>query len=531
MPTNGDGDFTFTRSSAATRVNADGNIEKETMNLMPYSNNFSQWSPKSGTFTQGVADPFGGNNAWSLTATNADPYLYRNPSVTGVITLSIWVKGVGSSIGKDFLLVSNGSSPSTSAHTLTSEWVRYESYFNATSTNIIGFEIPNPAVAGDVVHLYGAQLEQGLVARDYIETTTSAVYGGITDNVPRLDYTDSSCPALLLEPQRTNLLTQSEYLDDSTDWNSGTNNQIEYNATTSPEGYQNATKIYSTGGNQLNRYNAFPAVTIGTTYTYTAYLKKDTSNEIDLYIYSVAQSGFVERGRINFDAGTITNIEGTSATIEDVGNDWYRAKVSFAADGTLSYGFLSPTATNSSVFVYGVQVEAGAYATSYIPTYGSSVSRVGDDFYNNGYQANNIFGTNSGSIFFDFGDDFTFFDGVSNSSPTDLFQFVDVTSYGGGYIRFRGGESSHYLQLVSMGAADNSLSFTDQTKYCICWDSNGVDFYGNGALIQSTTITNVPSFDRLERGITGNGREGRVKEMLFFTTKLSSQEAIDLTTI
>ena len=41
---------------------------------------------------------------------------------------------------------------------------------------------------------------------DYIETTTTAVEGGITDNVPRLDYTDSSCPALLLEPQRTNLM-------------------------------------------------------------------------------------------------------------------------------------------------------------------------------------------------------------------------------------------------------------------------------------------------------------------------------------
>ena len=55
------------------------------------------------------------------------------------------------------------------------------------------------------IYLQDAQLEQGLVARDYIETTTTAVEGGITDNVPRLDYTDSSCPALLLEPQRTNL--------------------------------------------------------------------------------------------------------------------------------------------------------------------------------------------------------------------------------------------------------------------------------------------------------------------------------------
>ena len=60
------------------------------------------------------------------------------------------------------------------------------------------------------IYIQDAQLEQGLVARDYIETTTTAVEGGITDNVPRLDYTDSSCPALLLEPLRTNkVITQS----------------------------------------------------------------------------------------------------------------------------------------------------------------------------------------------------------------------------------------------------------------------------------------------------------------------------------
>ena len=43
-PVSGDGDFTFTRASAATRVNADGNIEKETQNLITYSNTFSSWN-------------------------------------------------------------------------------------------------------------------------------------------------------------------------------------------------------------------------------------------------------------------------------------------------------------------------------------------------------------------------------------------------------------------------------------------------------------------------------------------------------
>ena len=41
VPTNGDGDFTFSRSTAATRVNASGNIEKETQNLFTYSNTFT----------------------------------------------------------------------------------------------------------------------------------------------------------------------------------------------------------------------------------------------------------------------------------------------------------------------------------------------------------------------------------------------------------------------------------------------------------------------------------------------------------
>ena len=52
-PVNGDGDFTFSRSTAATRVNADGNIEKETQNLLLQSNSFNTtWSEFNGTSGQ-----------------------------------------------------------------------------------------------------------------------------------------------------------------------------------------------------------------------------------------------------------------------------------------------------------------------------------------------------------------------------------------------------------------------------------------------------------------------------------------------
>ena len=57
------------------------------------------------------------------------------------------------------------------------------------------------------------KLEQGLVATDYIETTTTSVSAGILEDMPRLDYSGgASCPSLLLEPQRTNLLTHRSTL-------------------------------------------------------------------------------------------------------------------------------------------------------------------------------------------------------------------------------------------------------------------------------------------------------------------------------
>ena len=61
------------------------------------------------------------------------------------------------------------------------------------------------------IYIQDAQLESGLVATDYIETTTTSVSAGILEDMPRLDYSGgASCPALLLEPQRTNLIVHSE---------------------------------------------------------------------------------------------------------------------------------------------------------------------------------------------------------------------------------------------------------------------------------------------------------------------------------
>ena len=68
-----DDDITFSRSSGATQTGSDGYIKYAPHNLIPYSEDFGQWTLDSDlSRASGVADPFGGNNAWTLTSSGTN---------------------------------------------------------------------------------------------------------------------------------------------------------------------------------------------------------------------------------------------------------------------------------------------------------------------------------------------------------------------------------------------------------------------------------------------------------------------------
>ncbi len=410
-PVSGDGDFTFTRSSAATRVNADGFIEKETQNLVPYSNTFSSWSITSMlTPTTGHTGYDGTSNAWKIipnTSNTSHRVWYPSMGLGyGVYTISIYAKAAGystmyvyqNSTGADYASwfnLSTGSVGSgTSSRIDTSITDVGSGWYRCTLTGVedlssieiyIGDGTESISFAGDGtsgILLQDAQLEQGLVARDYIETTTTAVEGGITDNVPRLDYTDSSCPALLLEPQRTNLAAQSEAFTDSY-W-ATTNLDVIANDTTSPEGVDNASFLRPTtanGGHQI--YKTF-SMSAGTN-TLSLFLKAGNYSKFRLYFYDGTTAHEVYG---DCSDGSIHSTNSTTS-VEDYGNGWYRYSVT-ATNNSFGAGNFTIRVTNDSyqdvwaangtdgVYIYGWQFENGSYATSYIPTYGSSVTRNAD---------------------------------------------------------------------------------------------------------------------------------------------------------
>ena len=190
LPSNGDGDFTFSRGSNATRVNSSGLIETVTgdtprldytdsscpslllepqsTNLIEYSEAFENYFNVSEiTLDSNYAiSPDGTLNANKISFPTTSDSMYRSGlSYSGTHTVSFWYKGEGSDIGKTF----NVKLSSNFNITLESEWKRFEEQINGLSS----IEITNrnnTTIGNGSLLLYGFQLEEQSYATSYIPT-------------------------------------------------------------------------------------------------------------------------------------------------------------------------------------------------------------------------------------------------------------------------------------------------------------------------------------------------------------------------
>jgi hypothetical protein len=161
------------------------------------------------------------------------------------------------------------------------------------------------------------------VATDYIATTSAAVSVGPVANLPRLDYLNSSCPRLLLEPQRTNLLTYSEQFDNA-EWTK-TRASVTANAATSPDGYTNADKLVEDTTASNTHFLQLDFITVtATNYTATIYAKAAERSQVRILLSNYWFSG--NEAIYDLSAGTVVSVGAgaVSASITDVGNGWHR---------------------------------------------------------------------------------------------------------------------------------------------------------------------------------------------------------------
>jgi len=359
-------------------------------------------------------------------------------------------------------------------------------------------------------------------------------------NVPRLDYLGSTCPRLLLEPQRTNLTQYSEQLNNAY-WNKS-GGTITANSTASPDGYVNAdlfTESATTGDHAIfDIVNYFVA---GTTYTASFFVKANGRTKIQL---NSANSDTCPRGQFDLVALTATPVGASfNAKIESYGNGWYRCSVSRVAPNTgqdLPYYAMNTTFASNSyagngtsgMYFWGMQMEAGAYATSYIPTLAASATRGADACSKTGISS--LIGQTEGTIYWEG-------NGSATSGGVDLWLAnisVDDTSvavllY---YVASTGTVQAFINNGTSNVILDAAMTLTQVNKVAVAYKNASFALYLNGALVDSSSSAIAPptgmnQFSFVKWTGQTNQQRALVSQALLFKTRLTNAELAELTTL
>jgi len=353
------------------------------------------------------------------------------------------------------------------------------------------------------------------------------------EDMPRLDYSGgASCPSLLLEPQRSNVVTQSEYFDAS-QWTHYFST-ISSNDSTSPDGFENATRWTSTASGTF----LTTSLSISDPCNLSVFVKYVDHPYIQLY--SGASGGDYANFDIQNNTIGASGYNTSNEKIESYGNGWYRisctfsnvsagstARIGFAQSLTENWGGLNTSAAGD-VLIYGAQLESGSYPTSYIPTYGSSVTRSADVM--NITSATDIIGQTEGTIFWDFQLD------VLVTGNEAILYLDNGAGFSNNIWIYRAPsalDASIYIGGVAQASFFKSLSTTGQYKCALTYANNNCAFFVNGVQVGTTdTSCNIPATNRIMMGTTPVSFDTSLtKQVLLFKTRLTDAECIALTTL
>ena len=358
----------------------------------------------------------------------------------------------------------------------------------------------------------------------------SGLIESVATGVPRIDYTGGGCAKLLLEPQRTNLVTQSVNLSS---W--GFSNWTKtINSGTAPDGTNTANLIEQATGGLIYANSATAESTL------SVFLKYNSA----MQFFQIMGNGDANT-YANFDIvnGLVGNIGSLSkAEIKDYGSGWYRISMTILTGATLaSFRIKSVTSltaawNNGTVFsgsfyAWGAQVETG-YATSYIPTTSTAVTRVGE---------NSLSGVLPTIV-----NDFTFFVdfvrygqyansgvynfAVKNSTNTDIISIYKPSSVGNLNVAYKiGGVTT----VANIGASVGNF-----VHHKIAFVCNGttVKVFKDGALVDTKTgflnsdlLTDIHL--RTESVSATNEYGSKFQSILFYLSALTDTELETLTTL
>jgi hypothetical protein len=529
VPSNGLGDLDFVRASTKTRVNSEGFVESTPYNLISNSNNFSSnifGANGTRTFESNITAPDGSLGVFKIRFNNLSG-TFLGLGAFQAKNVSIFAKAVAVGVNDNFQFFSVNGSTST-RNVATENWTRFN--FNTTHTGATEFYINN----GDDsyitdIYIWGSQITEGLGVKPYLPTTNRL-------NVPSIDYTGGGCPSILLEPQRTNLAIYSNDFTNS-NWVKSSSLIINTNLL-SPSNELFSSKFIDDSTNNVHQIRTTFSSVTGFTYTNSIFVKGEQRHFV-IRLRSHINTGNEAFAVFNTITKTVGSTGGTvwvpTANVVNFGNGWYRYSLTttVAESATLALDLMlsnSSTAIQSysgdgsaGLNIWGPQLEQGAYATSYIPTQASAVTRIQDQLSKTGIS--NLIGQTEGVLFIESAALFT-------DSLMRAVTLSDGTTSNRIQFRYESSSNNVVFALQSNGGDVSFLSttFSDVTQFskvAIRYSLNDVSIWVNGVkVITNNTIVLPLNLNKLsfDNG-TGNLQfNAKVNSLLLFKTYLSDDE-------
>ena len=489
FPNSTDADFDFNRDSDATRVNSEGLIERvgyygsELVTNGGFDTD-SNWTKGTGwTIANGKATQSGGtgqlSQSISISTGVVCKFTFTATIQSGTLRISA---GVTAPV-QDFT--------ESGTHTFNLAFAgNTVLYFLGTSSSFSGSidSISIKEITGDRARL-NYEIEGGLV---------------------------NTKPSLLLEPQSTNSFPNSEdyTVFTSASAGTGTNPIITSNYSISPDGTKNADRI------QFNRGS-------GTSGADTSYITKSLSlGTIDatLSIYLKTNDGTTKDVTLRLGAA-LFDYDVT------VTSEWQRFTLSGNTNvdriQIILYGNKNSQTADLSCF--GTQVESLTYATSYIPTNGSTQTRAAETC--NGAGTSSILPSEEGILYAEIA-------ALANDSTNRLFSLSNGTSQNRIFLGFNATSNQirYRVQVANVYQADHSVSVSDITlfnKIAVKYKANDFALWINGIQVDTDTSGTTFSAGTLSKlnfdsATGGSPIYGKIRDIRVYNTKEMTDSEVDI---